>query len=782
MSLKIALQDRRLIRNILNRNFFINIFLIVIFAFLIFFSIKRIEIDSGIMSLFPSDKKLKITLSVAQNSANAKKVIVYVKAKDESSLLNVIKDINSELANSDIKFVSAIPTTEQFLKLYQYIEKNSILLYPYEVNPFIESEINKRLKAKYDYISSSPFLDTSDSFLYDPLFFTPEIISLLKEISSGKYTPREGGLFSDDNSSYIKILNVDFGNEEYQKIVKLKKIDEKIKKVASLKKAEAFLFSSHLYFLESKSRITFELSIIFTLTTIFMCLIFYLFFRKLSLALFAAMPIIGGYAITFLILSFVRSKFGGIAFAFGATIMGISIDYIIHYLTKRDLYSSLKEVRDRISSSLFMGFITTLAGFIFLLFSQTEALFEITIFGAISISSVFLLSFFVLQPLLPPTGSKKDKQSIVIKIPFFNSKALFYIWILITLLLILFLPFIKFEDNIMNLDMKHKELDRRKELVANSFKESNDNIFLLFTGESREEMLTRSFKSLMLVREHSQGKNSFITPAIITPPESILKERRDFIKKYFNKELFLNSLNKSEFNIDSFNDWLSMVKHIDSVKLEPLSDDIKTLLYDPYFTKIEDKEYLMIHIYNRELAKTIQDILMSNNVDFQIVDIVEDTKDKLVKFEKNALLLVSFSLVLIFVILFIYFKNLVYSFTALLPAVTALLACIATSYFTNNGFNLMHFVVAVLVLGIGVDYGIFVTIAYKATFKKEELEHTFQSIIICALTTLSCFGVLAISANYSISSIGSSMFTAMSMALFTAIYALPYILKKDKKV
>lgn len=781
MNLKILLQEKKLIKKFLNKNFFINLLLIIIFTIITIYSTGKIKIDSNITSLFPPDEKLKLALNINQNSPNSKKVILYISSENEEKLLDYIQYIDEEIKKSGNELTPSILTTEQILQLYEYIELNSLLLYPYEgkKNPFTFDEINKRISKKYELIANTPFFDFSNSFFYDPLMFAPEIISNLKEISKGEYLPKYGGIISNDGKSYIKILNVNFKPDDYFNGLKLKKLDDNIKKFAKKNKIEAFLFCSHLYFLESRDRITFELSIIFALTSVCVFLIFYIFFKKLTLIIYSVMPILGGYSLTLLFLSFFMREFSGIAFAFGATIMGISIDYIIHYFAKRELYSSLSELRQKISSSLILGVITTIAGFIFLLISRTRTLVQISIFGSISIFLIFLISFFVLQTLVPP--EKRNNSFLHFKIPFLNNKYLFLLWLLITFLIVSLLPFMKFEDNVMNLDMEHKELDRRKKLIMNIFKESTDNIFLLFTGKDREEILSKSLNATLLINKKTDGKINLFSPAFFNPPLKVLQLRKDFIKKNFNKNEFIKVIYNSEFSPDAFNEWLNTIEKIEKFTLSPLPNDLKEILFDSYFINIDGKEYLILHIYDRAEAKIIQKILEENNIDFYLTDIVEDIKDKLVSFEKKALFLLSLSLVLIFLILIFYFKNFIFSFTAILPAFVGLLTCIVSSIFMKNGFNLMHFVVAVLVLGIGVDYGIFVTIAYKNKFTQGELERTFQSILICALTTISSFGVLGLSANYSISSIGKSMFFSMSMSLFTTFYCLPYILQNLKE-
>ena len=349
-------------------------------------------------------------------------------------------------------------------------------------------------------------------------------------------------------------------------------------------------------------------------------------------------------------------------------------------------------------------------------------------------------------------------------------------WLVFSLGLTVFVPLIKFEDNVNNLDMKHKELEKKKNTILTKFKESSDSIFLVFSGKDKDKILEKSIKALRAIQKEDQSL-AFVSPALLSPSKNTIKARKEFIKKNFNKNTFLNELKKSDFNIDTFNIWLASIDNIDTLsvgKLPPFFDD----QFESMFVQLRDMHYLMIHISKRDDAKKTQNILSKNKIDFFILDIYNDSKDGLITFEKKALILLSLSLIIILLIIAAAYKNIIYGLTSILPSVLALLGCLMVSYFTNNGFNLMHFVSAVLLMGIGVDYGIFITSAFKEKYSDEEINLTMQSILICTLTTISGFGVLSFSSSYSILSLGSSMFVGILIAFLTTYIALPTILKK----
>lgn len=769
-------------KNILNKNFIITLFLILLFGIIILFAFQFIKLDSTINSLFPVNNRLQLAIDLVNKSTVSDKVIIYVEVDDPLELKEKVMSIKEIINNKEsLTFNSAIPSNEDIMNLLEYTSNNSLLLYPFEqkkVSPFSLTEMENRLHNKEQYLLSLPFMEPDESFFADPLMLGTDILNSLIDKSNGKYSPKYGGIISEDKKSYIMIVKSGFFNEEYEKVKKLKELDNEINSFAKENGFNAFVYSSHLYFLESITKIIFEVTLIFILTTIAVVLIFYIFFRNILLLLYSFLPIAGGFAFTFVIIAMFKPNFGGIALAFGSTITGIGLDYIIHYLTKRTHYETLKILRRKIGFSMFLSFLTTISAFLFLQFSNIVSLQEISLFGVLSLTTIFLLSWYLLQHLLPPV--KNEKQVFSFKIPIVNNKYLFISWLIFSLILVLFIPFIKFEDDIMNLDMKHKELDNRKNIILEKFNESSDNIFLVFSGKNREEIITKSLKTIYKLQDIDE-KFTFFTASLLTPSQEIIDQRKKLIKSSFDTDDFNKAVNKTFFENDSFDIFKNKIKDIDSITLTELPTYFQKEK-ETSFVTVDNNEYMLLHITDRKISNKIRGLSSENNMDFFIIDISNDTKDELVNFERKSLILLSISIVLILFILIIAYKgNLLYSFTAVLPCVISLLACIAVSYFTNNGYNIMHFVSSVLLLGIGVDYGIFVTNAYKDSFDKEELRITFQSIFVCTLTTISGFGVLSLSSSYSIKSLGTSMFLGVVSAFFTAYIAIPYILIKFKK-
>ncbi|MCK6526958.1 MMPL family transporter [Myxococcota bacterium] len=110
---------------------------------------------------------------------------------------------------------------------------------------------------------------------------------------------------------------------------------------------------------------------------------------------------------------------------------------------------------------------------------------------------------------------------------------------------------------------------------------------------------------------------------------------------------------------------------------------------------------------------------------------------------------------------------------ALLPSALALVAVAAWLSMRGIGFNLANACSVVLILGMGVDYGIFVVDALARGDVEEELRGTGSSVAISALTTVLGFGSMATSSNGAVASLGEAIIVGLTTAAAASLLLLP---------
>ena len=137
----------------------------------------------------------------------------------------------------------------------------------------------------------------------------------------------------------------------------------------------------------------------------------------------------------------------------------------------------------------------------------------------------------------------------------------------------------------------------------------------------------------------------------------------------------------------------------------------------------------------------------------------------------------TIALVLVAILLAISLKSLRYCIGVLIPLLLATLLTAAAMDISGITLNLANVIVAPLLAGLGVSYGI-----YMALRQRREGMHglfvsaTPQAILFSALTTLCSFGSMAISGDTAMHSLGITLTIALSAVLVCVIVVQPALL------
>jgi len=189
------------------------------------------------------------------------------------------------------------------------------------------------------------------------------------------------------------------------------------------------------------------------------------------------------------------------------------------------------------------------------------------------------------------------------------------------------------------------------------------------------------------------------------------------------------------------------------------------------------------HIKNVEQKDALHDELTVPGVSMHITgwtyvlaDLIPWAKHKLVLL---SVVMISFNIVLLS---FLYrrIEPLLILMVSLALSIGAMIACLKIFGFALNLFNVLAFP---LVLGVGVDYGIYILLAMRQPGDKEYAFATIiKPVILAGLTAVAGFGSLAIAHNPALRGLGAVSAIGIACCLFSTIFfILPAYLIRLKK-
>jgi predicted exporter len=161
---------------------------------------------------------------------------------------------------------------------------------------------------------------------------------------------------------------------------------------------------AHRFAAASEQRAREDIARVSGFSALGLSVLFLVFFRSVRLLLISVVPLIGGtlVATTFAILLF--DKVHALTLAFGSTLIGVCVDYPIHYINHRmQLPDASGELQRRLWVALAMGALTTLAGFAVVAASDFPGIREIGVFAVAGVSAAALTTWLLL-PLLVRAG------------------------------------------------------------------------------------------------------------------------------------------------------------------------------------------------------------------------------------------------------------------------------------------------------------------------------------------------------------------------------------------
>ena len=267
---------------------------------------------------------------------------------------------------------------------------------------------------------------------------------------------------------------VEFEGKEYQvshlKIQNTKELESLIEDV---KGKDIYLTGTpvHSYFASKKS--SKEINVICLISILGLIVLSKIFFRSVKVLTPVILSIFFGFLFGFSACTLVFGKLHVLTFVFSTSLIGISLDYVLHYF-----YG----VGDkRLKTSLTSSMLTTVAAFLTLIFSNIEVLRQIAIFTSFGLLGVYLFVIFILPWFKIP---EVRNLNISFKFP----RKLFYLAIFTVIVLGVFN--IKFEDNLKNLYVPPKHLLEAETLYQKVFTPQAGE-FLLVKGANVDEILEK---------------------------------------------------------------------------------------------------------------------------------------------------------------------------------------------------------------------------------------------------------------------------------------------------
>ena len=541
-----------------------------------------------------------------------------------------------------------------------------------------------------------------------------------------------------------------------------------------------------------------DLKTLFPLASIGLLIILLSTIRDIRVFLVIAIPFLAAPT-SIAILSFIQKDVSAIALGFGIVLLGISVDFAVHlFLALLKGTGDASVVMKSIKRPMLIAFSTTLGVFIVLLISDVPSHRQMALLAIIGlILAVFLTWLLVPTIVSPKNNTLNDTRNLIPKHtvkPTTNySKVTIIIWFLFLLTGIFSWTGLSYNGDLKTLDASSNNVKADDLHFRTIWRMEEDLAFLISQGLTLDDALNLNDE----IAEKLQEQN---IPGVKTIA-SILPGPKQQARNIAAWNLFWTQ-NRQELieSIEIISKDLGFVANAfspfyDLLIAQPALLDPSVIMSGPMRPILSSMIFLPQNITNatttintNELALIATYVKDTPKVQLLASEIQTDKREAswLTHFSnttwrlqvenllrQDVLKLSSLAGILVFVITFCFFRKLRLVFATLAPILSALSAMAIFSYLTTRELNIMHVLMGIMVIGLSVDYGVFIV----NTHGREIARTTRLSVMVCALSSLTGFGVLAFAKHPALHALGATVLSGISAALPTALWVTPLLIE-----
>jgi len=751
---------------------------ILIIATLIIIFRARVETDISLFLPQSSTPQEQFLINQFRQGPGSKLLIISLQGGDSETLAQLSKSLIRKLKDEKafVKIInsegSISPQAEKFLFSNRYLL--SPTLHPERFSP---ESLHENLSETLSRMTLLRGFMEKRYIDRDP---TGEFLSTLQSwTETPSLNKKHGVWFSADGKRTFLLAEIfaqGFNLDHFEKAIRL--VDDSFNALKpdrsvtlSMVGPPAFAVASR----ESIKRDATELSIIATCLVIG---IIYLFYRSIALILLCSIPLLCGVLISVSAVVLIFGSIHGITLAFGIVIIGVAIDYPIHMFSHIKIDEHPSETMDRIWPTLRLGVLTTAFGYVSMIFSKFDGLIQLAIFTVFGLVTAAWVTRYIL-PHITGFSFRKNLPTCEVKLPFeflSRSKMFFYVLLAGAITLLGLRQDDLWENDIAQLSPIPEsqlalEKQMRKELNL-----PNVSYWVVVKEESEQSALlsTESVSGKLQALKEQGAITGFEAVTMYLP--SIEKQSQRIkalpsipqLRK--NLRIAQKGLPFRENAFEGFIEEISAAKNSEFLNYNRLKGSLLEARINKLLYNQGNYWFSLISLRGTVDQKLIAEAISSFPAKNVFVLEPRKTSNTLInRYRDRALLFFGWGCLIIAITLKVTLRHWVTLGRVLIPILGSVLTVMAVLVAAKVRLSLFHLVSLLLVIGLGIDYALFLNRKPKSN---EERSKTHHALLVCNLSTISVFGTLAFSTTPVLKAIGTTVaIGAFLCLLFSFIFA-----------
>lgn len=472
-------------------------------------------------------------------------------------------------------------------------------------------------------------------------------------------------------------------------------------------------------------------------------LVLLLVFRRPRLLLLAAAPIGMGFICGLAFIALLFDKVHGITLACGFTLLGVAVDYPLHLFSHAQGVNGRVAIR-RIWPTLRLGVVSTAIVYLGLAFSGSEGLAQLGIFTACGVLVAVLVTRFWLPWFLPGSATAAAEEPVTVPRLHFAAGLL--------LLALVALPLASsVREGIWNDRLSSLSPVAAERLAADArLRAATGAVDLRYQAVLHADTLEALLQAdeaagVQFAAAAEAGLlDSWQSVSQLLPSAASQQQRRDAIPGPDALASELQSvLDDTVFQADAFAPFLDAAAHARSLPdltPEAIAKTPFASWLEAHLLHVSGRWVSLIHLTSPQ-PQALAERFSAAGSDIGIVDLQAESVALMRDYRLAAGKTVAVAALLVLLLLWFAqrrFRRLAWIALTVTAALATTVALVST---LQGGLTVIHIVGLLLVLGLGLDYALFMSRAETSA----ERAASRRGVFACAASTTLAFGILAAS-------------------------------------
>ena len=521
-----------------------------------------------------------------------------------------------------------------------------------------------------------------------------------------------------------------------------------------------------------------EIAYIGTGSLLAIFLLFYLVFKRIGIFLYLILPLAMGLASGLAASLLLFGQIHIITLVFGASLIGVSIDYTFHYCCS---YSSLTdfnqpgEAINHIRPSLTLGLLTSIIGYLTLATTEFPALKQMAVFSAFGLVGTYL-SVLVVLPLLinkklliaPNITSLTTRLlNVVNKTP---RLPMTVVVILPVILIALIALTSRTQDDVKLLRTEFPELNQIDQQYERVLGEQPNSQYYVVFAESESKLLDQ-IEMLAVKLEQVQGGRILALTDWIPSPNKQSANHQLLKKVVLEDKQLSDNLNRLGMPAELLATYRQQLQQ--SETHTPTVQDFLTTQFgqryaDLWLGKYGDKYYSLVMLFGYGDIAVLQ-ALADENEHRLLIDRTRYISGLFSRYRTTIEYFAPFVLAGMILLLSLRY-GLTDAIRVVAVPLTAALSSLILVVLAQGQYDLFNLFGLIVTLAIAIDYAIFIR------ENRSMAGHVYLAVTLSALTTIISLGLLGLSRTPALHSFGISLWLGV---MFSFVLA-PIVIKSAK--